>query len=96
MNNGIVTFLYKKFKNNLIKRQRLPLFQINNLIFQRAALENIGITLVLFIFTCGRLFIEASGQSLKGKTEYEVVSPSFLGSKGLFGLVGKPTNFLKN
>lgn len=41
--------------------------------------------------TCGRLFVEPSGPSLKGKTEYETDSPSFLGSKGLFGLAGIPT-----
>lgn len=41
--------------------------------------------------TCGRLFVEPSGPSLKGKTEYEIDSPSFLGSKGLFGLAGIPT-----
>lgn len=41
--------------------------------------------------TCGRLFAEPSGPSLKGKTEYETDSPSFLGSKGLFGLAGIPT-----
>lgn len=41
--------------------------------------------------TCGRLLVEPSGPSLKGKTEYEIDSPSFLGSKGLFGLAGIPT-----
>lgn len=41
--------------------------------------------------TCGRLLVEPSGPSLKGKTEYETDSPSFLGSKGLFGLAGIPT-----
>lgn len=51
----------------------------------------IASVLFLVVFTCGRLFAEASGQSLKGKTEYEVASPSFLRSKGLFGLTGKPT-----
>lgn len=43
------------------------------------------------ITTCGRLLVEPSGPSLKGKTEYEIDSPSFLGSKGLFGLAGIPT-----
>lgn len=32
---------------------------------------------------------EPCGPSLKGKVEYEKDSPSFLGSEGLFGLVGK-------
>lgn len=35
--------------------------------------------------------MEPSGPSLKGKTENEIDSPSFLGSKGLFGLAGIPT-----